>query len=131
MLPDGLALGRAHRTGLPRQIAVQELAKRPFADEADPGRIALGEIVQPGLPGDSAHLGLRHVAQWKHDAGELRLCQAMQEIALVLGGIDRLEQLEPSRRFPQARIVAGGYALRARAIAWSRKALSLTSALHS
>ena len=113
MLPHGLALGRAHRTGLPRQIAVQELAKRPFADEADSGRAALGEVVQSGLLGDSAHFGLPQLPDGEHDARELRLSEAMQEIALILGRIDRLEQFEPSRRFSHARIVAGGDVLRA------------------
>src|SRR5712692_5860713 len=113
VLADDPAFGRAHRAGLPGQIAAQELAERALADEADAGRAALREIVQPRLLRDCAHPGLLQFPDRENHARELLLVQAVQEIALVLGKIDGLEQLEAPGRFSQPRIVPGGDALRA------------------
>src|SRR6266581_2476676 len=94
VLAYDLSLGRAHRAGLPGQIAAQELAERALADEADSGRVALREIVQPRLLRDRAHPGLLQFPERENHARKLLLVQAVQEIALVLGKIDGLEQLE-------------------------------------
>ncbi len=58
VLAHGPAVGRADRAGLRRQVAIEKLAKRPLADEADPGRVALGGIGQADAPGDRPHLAL-------------------------------------------------------------------------
>src|SRR5262252_1231255 len=62
VLADDAAFGGAHRTGLDRQIPVQERAERSLADEADPGRVALGEVVQPGLLRDPPDVCLLQLA---------------------------------------------------------------------
>ncbi len=110
---DDLAFGRAHGPRLPRQVAAQKLAKRPLADEADPGRIALGEVVQAGSLGDPADFRLLHLSQRKHDARKLLLVQAVEEVALILGEIERLEKLEAPSGLPHPGIVPGGDAPRA------------------
>ena len=46
---DALALGRHDRPGLARQVAVEEFAERPLADEADAGGILLGVVRQRAL----------------------------------------------------------------------------------
>ena len=49
------------------------------------------------------------LAQREHDRRQLRLRKLVQEIALVLGRVDGLEQFaRASARAPQARVVAGG-----------------------
>ena len=111
--PTRFALGRDHRPGLARQVARQELAERALADEADAGGVALGVVRQARLARDAPHLGLVQVAHGKERARELRLVQAMQEIALVLAGIDALQQHEAAVALLDARVVAGGDALRA------------------
>src|SRR5262245_30199469 len=78
------ALWRAHRAGLRRQVAIEELAEGALADEADAGRIALGEIVQARVLRDLPHLGLLQLADREQRSGQLGLVQPVQEIALVL-----------------------------------------------
>src|SRR5207245_4766622 len=114
VLSDYFALWRAHGARLFRQIAAQEIPERPFADEADAGRVALREIVQPRLLRDRAHPGLLQFPERENHARKLLLVQAVQEIALVLGKIDGLEQLEAARIFAHPGIVAGRDALRAK-----------------
>ncbi|TWG78706.1 hypothetical protein L602_000900000100 [Cupriavidus gilardii J11] len=112
MLADDLAVGRLHRSRFGRQIAIEKIAEWTLADKADPGRILLLRVRQADLGGDLAHTGLRHFAQRKQRARQLRLVQPMQEVALVLGVIERLEQFEAAiAAAPHARIVAGGDAL--------------------
>ncbi len=108
VLADGLAVRRPDRAGLGRQVAVEEVAKRPLADEADAGGIFLPGVGQADLGGDLAHARLGHLAQREQRAGELRLVQAVQEVALVLGVVERLEQLEAATRLAHAGVVAGG-----------------------
>ncbi|CFO27059.1 Uncharacterised protein [Bordetella pertussis] len=109
---DPLALGRQDGPGFARQVAIEELAERPLADEADAGRVLLGRVVQPDLVGDAPHLGLAQFTQRKQGARQLHLVEAMQEIALVLGVVQGLEQLvaRPGRRLDGAHpgIVPGG-----------------------
>src|SRR5258708_20472039 len=57
MLPYGFSSLVHHRARLLFQISVEELAERPFADEADPGRVFLCVVRQAGLPRDAPHLG--------------------------------------------------------------------------
>src|SRR6185295_8329132 len=87
VLAEDLPLGRLDRAGRLRQVAVQELAERPLADEADAGRVLLGVVRQPGLERDAAHFALLQIAHREYHAGELLLRQAVQEIALVLAAV--------------------------------------------
>ena len=50
------------RTGFMAQVAVQELAERPLADEADAGRVLLLRVRQADLGGEAAHLALLQLA---------------------------------------------------------------------
>ena len=75
-----------------RQIAVEEFAERPLADEADAGRVLLGVVRQPRLECDAAHLAFLQLAHREQHAGELLLPQAMQEVTLVLAGIEPAQQ---------------------------------------
>src|SRR5262245_42375851 len=49
-------------TGRRRDVAREEFAERPFADEADAGAVRLVEDRQPGLARERAHFGLREFA---------------------------------------------------------------------
>ena len=107
----GLAVGRLHGARLVRQVAVQEFAERALANKTDARRILLLRIRQGQLFGDLAHLRFRDFTERKQGLGQLRLVQAVQEVALVLAGVDGLEQLEAARvrrRLAHARIVARG-----------------------
>ena len=92
--PTRLPFGVDDRPRRPRQVAVEELAERPLADEADAGRVLLGVVRQPGLERDAPHLGLLQLADREHHARELLLRQAVQEIALVLGRVLSPQKLE-------------------------------------
>src|SRR5690606_36759164 len=94
VLAQHLAFGRLDGAGLRGQVAIQELAEGPLTDKADAGRIFLGGIGQPQFGGNATHLGLGQLAQRKARARELRLIEAMQEVALVLGGVEPLKELE-------------------------------------
>src|SRR4051812_33575097 len=80
--PDVLAHRAAalvdDRTRRLRQVAVEEFAERPLADEADAGRILLGMVRQPGLRGDAPHFGLFQLAEREQYPRELRLVEPMQ-----------------------------------------------------
>ncbi|MNT44181.1 hypothetical protein D3C72_1806980 [compost metagenome] len=82
------------QAGLLADVAVEEVAKRALADEADTGGIFLLGIGQANFFGNAAHLGLPQLAHREQGLGQLCLVQAVQEIALVLGGVEPLEQLE-------------------------------------
>ncbi|KAG0741327.1 hypothetical protein G6F24_016744 [Rhizopus arrhizus] len=71
--PDLLPFGRQDRPRFGRQVAVQEFAERPFADEADPRGILLGGVVQANLVRDTPHFGLVDLAQREQGARQLRL----------------------------------------------------------
>jgi hypothetical protein len=75
VLADRAATVVLDRTRLVREIAVQELAERPLADEADAGRVLLLRVRQADLGGDPAHFGLRDLAERKQRLRELRLVQ--------------------------------------------------------
>ncbi len=111
VLADDGSLGRAHKSGLARQITIEELSKRPLADETDAGRVLLRVHRQVGGLGKFAHPGLGELAQRKQHARELLLIEPVQEVALILGAVARLEQLEARARLTHTRIVTGGDAL--------------------
>src|SRR5205085_12169019 len=56
------------RPGCVGEIAAEELAERPFADEADPGRVLLLRVGQADLAGDAPDLGLVQLADRKQRA---------------------------------------------------------------
>src|SRR6185369_3135488 len=70
--PAAVVLDRPRRV---REVAVQELAERPLADEADAGRVLLLRVRQADLGRDAAHLGLRQLADREQRLRELRLVQ--------------------------------------------------------
>src|SRR5690606_33675052 len=76
------------RTRARRQITAEELAERALADEADAGGVLALRVRQTDRCGDLAHFALVQFAQWEQRARELRLRQAMQEVALVLAAVD-------------------------------------------
>src|SRR3954469_5572157 len=94
VLAEGPALGRLDRPGRFGQVAVQELAERALADEADPGRIFLRVVRQAGFERDAPHLAFLQLAHGEHHARELLPRQAVQEIALVLAIVHASEQAQ-------------------------------------
>ena len=97
---DDVAVARLDRAGDSRQVAREEIAKRPLADEADSGRILLRPGRDSLAPGDRTNVALRQFAQRKQHRRQLLLRQLVQEIALVLRRIRRLQQLHAMRRRP-------------------------------
>src|SRR5206468_7729670 len=93
------------RAGLVAEVAVEELAERPLADEADAGGVLLRRHRQPDLGGELAHLRLLQLTDQEQRARELRLVQPVQEVALVLGAVAALQQLEAVRMLAHACIV--------------------------
>ena len=96
------------RAGLVGEVAVQELAEGPLADEADAGRVLLLRIGQPDLLGQPAHLGLGQLADREHRLAQLRLVEPVQEVALVLERVQALEQLHLAVLLAHPRVMAGG-----------------------
>src|SRR5207244_5659427 len=83
VLADRVSILIDDRAGRLRQVTIQELAKWPLADEANPGRVLLGVVRQPGFLGHAAHLRLLEIAEREHHARELRLVEPVEEVALV------------------------------------------------
>src|SRR5262245_30999600 len=75
------------------EVAIEKLAKRPLANEADAGGVLLLRVRQPNLGGDLAYLRLLQFARREERAGELSLVQAVQEVTLVLAAVAAFEQL--------------------------------------
>jgi hypothetical protein len=79
----------------------------PLTDEADAGRILLQRDMQSSRFGDPADLALVQPCQRKQAHRQLLLVETMQEIALVLGTVLGLEQLEFPLELAHAGVVAG------------------------
>src|SRR5258707_14174303 len=77
---DHVAVGGFHRTGVGRQIAVQEVAERPFADEADAGGIFLLRVRERDLFGNLAEFGFRNLARRKPRLRYLGWVQSRHEL---------------------------------------------------
>src|ERR1700757_222094 len=105
-----LAVRRFDRPGGARHVALDELSKRPLADEADAGAVRLVEDREPRAPRALADLALLEPAERHEGLRELGGSHRVQEIALVLPGIARLVQLDASRPFDEGRVVPGGEA---------------------
>ena len=92
VLPERLAVDAAHDPRLRRQVAAQEVAEAPLADEADAGAVLLGGDREGVLAGDAPHLGLGQFADREQALGQLFAGHRVQEVALVLAGIETLQQ---------------------------------------
>ena len=127
VLADGAALARLDGAGARLQVAAQEFAKGPLADEANAGGVFLFGVGQPGFGGDAAHVAFAQIAHGKERAGKLRLREAVQKVALVFGRIGALEQLVAARGGVQALagVVAGGNFFGAQAHGVVQKGLEL------
>src|SRR2546430_8489259 len=115
VLADRLSILIDDRAGRLRQIAIQELPERPLADEADPGRVLLGVVRQPGFERYAPDFGLPQAADREQHARKLLLVQPMQEISLVLSLVLALQQPEGIFWKINSRIVPGGNRGRAQA----------------
>ena len=93
---------------LRRQVAHQEFLERALADKADAGRILFHRHMQPGGFGHPADFGLGQFGERKEGFRQLSLVQPMQEIALILVGVGRLEQPEAAITFAHTGVMAGG-----------------------
>ena len=103
-----------HRIDVSRvggEVAGQEFAKGPFADEADPGRIAFVVVRQAFPARDIPHFALVEAAEREQRFRKLCLSEAVQEITLVFGSVFRLQQLIKAIALPNLRVVAGGDAI--------------------
>ena len=83
---------------------------------------AFGRLISAAM---LAHLGLLQLADREQRARELRLVQAVQEVALVLAGVEALEQLDARRRSAHPGVVPGGDLLGAQAQRVVEKGLEL------
>src|ERR1700685_1307816 len=116
MFADHLALGVFDRTGGGAEVPAQELLERPLTDKTDAGAVRLVEYRQPGGMGAPANFVFAQRAERKEGAGERGPRHAVQEIALILGAVGRLQQLRAVGRVPQPGVVAGGDPRRAQAV---------------
>ena len=89
------SFGRAipDRAGLFLDVAVEEFTEGPLANETDASGVFFSGIGQANGLGNLAHLGFAQLADRKQGLAELRLVEPVQEVALVLGRIQALEQL--------------------------------------
>ncbi len=108
MAADDRAVGRLDRPRRPRQVAGEEIAERPLADEADPGRILLGPGRDALAPGDGADFALGQFPDREQHRCQLLLRQLVQEVALVLGRVGALQQFHAPPGAAHAGVVAGG-----------------------
>ncbi len=81
-----------------RKMPAQKLLERALADETDAGAVRLVEYRQAGRMRHGAHLRLAQAAQGKKRLRQGGGRDAMQEIALILGGVRRFQQFRNGRR---------------------------------
>src|ERR1700683_696429 len=91
--PDRHALGGFNHAWRLGQKARQELAKRSLADKADASTVGFVENRQPGAPRALAHRRLFKITERHQAASKLRARHRVQEVALILGAVERLVQL--------------------------------------
>ena len=92
MFAEDSAIGCLDRSGLGAKMLAQKLLERALADETNTGAIRLVEHWQAGRMRHGADLCFLQAAERKKCLGQGRDRDAMQEIALILGGIRRLQQ---------------------------------------
>ena len=110
MATDDFAAFGDDIAGVGRNVAREELTKRPLADEADAGAVGLVEHRQARFACQRAHLGLREVAQWEQHAREVLARDRVQEIRLVLVRVARLAQHGSGAFVLESRVMPGGEA---------------------
>ncbi len=79
------------RTRLERQILTEKFAEPSFTDEADPRAVFLMCAREIGGPRPGSDFALEHFAEREDDAIERARIDAVQKIALILGGISAFE----------------------------------------
>ena len=129
MPADHDAIRRFDRPRHGRQKRADELAKRPFSDKADAGRVPLVEHGQTALPGDSPDFPFAQSADRKIAVRKLACADLVQEITLILGFIDAAQQSWPRA---DAGIMPGRVSFRTEAprIRETRTELDLAIAWH-
>ena len=110
---DGFAFGRYHFAVVGRQVFLQELAERTFADEADAGTVFFGGSRQIEFGGKAADFRFFQITQRENRALELERLEAVKEIALVFILIQTFKQVMSAVADFFARIVSGGNGIRA------------------
>ncbi len=108
MLADHLAIHGLDFTGLGGQELGQEVLELALADKADTGGVFLlgGDEIQ--LLGDAAHLRLFQIANREQALTHLLFAQGIEEVALILVGIETAQQARAACAVVTAHIVAGG-----------------------
>ena len=110
---DGFPFGRDHFAVVGRQVFLQELAERTFADEADAGTVFFGGSRQIEFGGKAADFRFFQTAQRENRALELERLEAVEEIALVFVLIQTFEQVMSAVADFFARIMPCGNGIRA------------------
>jgi hypothetical protein len=107
---DNFALSGGHGHLVFRGVGVDELHVVAVRDEAELHALGLLGHRERGAARNFTDFVLRDFANWKFAVGELRLRKAPQEIGLVLGGIERTQELVALRGRVVANtgVVAGG-----------------------
>ena len=103
--PDDDPILRLDRARVARQPGADERAERAFADEADPRRVALVGDRQSAAAGEGPDLALLQAADREIAVRQLRRVERVQEVTLVLAGIQSAQQARPP---PDARVMPGG-----------------------
>ena len=108
MLADDLAVHGFDGAGLGGQELGQEVLELALTDEADAGGVFLlgGDEIQ--LLGDAAHLGLLQIPDREQALTHLGFAQGIEEVALILVGIEAAQQARAAGAVVTAHIVAGG-----------------------
>src|SRR5207245_10638495 len=88
-------------------VLFEKTRKRGPGDEADFHALRLVGIGKPALPRQGAHLRLGERTERKTDQRQLLLREAMQEVALILGGVRRAEQTVPAALALYPGVVSG------------------------
>ena len=108
MLADDLAVHGFDGAGLGGQELGQEVLELALTDEADAGGVFLlgGDEIQ--LLGDAAHLGFFQIPDREQALTHLGFAQGIEEVTLILVGIEAAQQARAAGAVVTAHIVAGG-----------------------
>jgi hypothetical protein len=96
-----------------RNVAREEFAERAFADETDAGAVGLVEHRQAGFACQRAHFALLEIAERKEHLREMFARDGVQEVGLILVGVERLPQHRTFGGLFDARVMAGRESSRA------------------
>ncbi len=108
VLADHLAIHGFDGAGLGGQELGQEILELALADEADAGGVFLlgGDEIE--LLGDAAHLRLFQIPDREQALTHLGFAQGVEEVALILVGIQTAQQARAAGAVVTAHVVAGG-----------------------